>query len=376
MGLSLKGKELGKGISQRKDGRFSARYTTSSGFRKQKYFKSLSECRQWLAEELFKKEHCNVENYDEMTTETWYDYWFNELKKDNIKKNTRKTYNDRWRINVKPFIGNKPLNKVTAIDLLGIMKNMKEKNYADSTMNHTRGLLHQLFDTAVDLDIIDKNPVKRQMHDVKGRATEKKEALTDEELEKFLNEAKHRTKYNQYAFILQTGLRIGELIALTWDDIDFEKRMLTVNKTMEYRSSEGQWHIGTPKTKSSNRKIYLNDLAIDILKDQRRKNMSLKQIPIEFAKQVFLTRNGTPTKNSAYDTSIVAICDKVGIRRFGIHILRHTFATRCARAGMKPQVLKKIMGHAKIKTTMDIYVTVFDSDEMREMNFIQDKLIV
>ena len=87
MGLSLKGKELGKGISQRKDGRFSARYTTSSGFRKQKYFKSLSECRQWLAEELFKKEHCNVENYDEMTTETWYEYWFNELKKDNIKKN-------------------------------------------------------------------------------------------------------------------------------------------------------------------------------------------------------------------------------------------------------------------------------------------------
>lgn len=106
MGLSLKGKEPGRGISQRKDGRFSARYTTSSGFRKQKYFKSLSECRQWLAEELFKKEYCNVENY------------------------------------------------------------------AESTMNHTRGLLHQLFDTAVDLDIIDKNPVKRQLHDVKGRATD------------------------------------------------------------------------------------------------------------------------------------------------------------------------------------------------------------
>ncbi len=377
MGLSLKGKELGRGISQRKsDGLYTARYTTKDGKRVQKYFNKLIDCRQWLAEELFRRDNCSIEAYSRMTLETWYDYWLNEIKGDSIRKNTIRNYNERWKRNIKPILGNKLLCDITPLECVGIMKTMKDAGYADSTMDHTRILLRQLFDCAVELEILQKSPIKKTIRNIKGEVKDKKKALTDEQLEKFLEAAMGKSKYNQYAFILQTGLRIGELIALTWNDIDFENRTVSINKTMEYRAKEKSWYCGPPKTKNSNRTIPLTDLAIDILKDQKRKNKNLKTIPFEYANMVFLTRDGTPSKTSSYDTSLYYIADKANIPKFAVHILRHTFATRCAEAGMKPQVLQKLLGHSNIKTTMDIYVAVSEKSKHQEINIVQDYLAI
>lgn len=377
MGLSLKGKELGRGISQRKsDGLYTARYTTKDGKRVQKYFNKLIDCRQWLAEELFRRDNCTIEAYSRMTLETWYNYWLYEIKGDNIRKNTIRNYNERWIKNVKPLLGNKLLCDITPLDCINVIKCMKNAGYADSTMDHTKLLLCQLFGCAVDLDVLQKTPVKKTMWNIKGVIKDKKEALTDEQLKKFIETVKGTSKCNQYMFILQTGMRIGELIALTWNDIDFKNRTVTINKTMEYRASEKSWYCGPPKTKNSVRTIALTDLAIDILKDQKRKNRMLKYIPIEYANIVFLTRDGTPTKTSAYNTALYYIADKANIPRFSVHILRHTFATRCAEAGMKPQVLQKLLGHSKITTTMDVYVTVTEKSKHTEINIVQDYLAI
>lgn len=377
MGLSLKGKELGRGISQRKsDGLYTARYTTKDGKRVQKYFNKLIDCRQWLAEELFRRDNCSIEAYSRMTLETWYDYWLNEIKGDSIRRNTIRNYNERWKRNINPYLGKKLLCDITPLDCMRIMTVMKESGYADSTMAHTRILLQQLFDCALDLDILQKNPMKKTIKNIKGKVKDKKVALTDEQLEKFLETAIGKSKYNQYAFILQTGLRIGELIALTWDDVDFKNRTVSVNKTMEYRAKEKSWYCGPPKTENSYRTIPLTDLAIDILKDQKRKNKNLKTIPLEYANMIFLTREGKPSKTSSYDSALYYIADKANIPRFAVHILRHTFATRCVEAGMKPQVLQKLLGHSNIKTTMDVYVTVTEKSKHKEINVVQDYLAI
>ena len=92
-----------------------------------------------------------------------------------------------------------------------------------------------------------------------GKPSEKKVALTIDEQRKFLMAAAGQSYENQYKFMLQTGLRTGELVGLKWDDIDFGKRTVTISRTMEYRYKVGEWRVGPPKSKSGYRTIPLTD---------------------------------------------------------------------------------------------------------------------
>ena len=200
----------------------------------------------------------------------------------------------------------------------------------------------------------------------------KREALTIENQKKFLVAVVGYSYENQYRFILQTGLRTGELIGLRWSDIDFENKTMKIERTMEYRYNVGEWRIDPPKSKSGYRTIPLTDEAIRILKNQRAKNSELKVIPIEWSDTVFLCRNGTPVKNSTYDTGLMKYRDRANIPRFSMHILRHTFATRCIEAGMKPKTLQHILGHSNIGITMNLYVHVTEDEKLREINLVAD----
>lgn len=125
----------------------------------------------------------------------------------------------------------------------------------------------------------------------------------------------------QYRFLLQTGLRAGEMVGLRWSDIDLDNRTLTVNRTMEYRHSTKEWRVGELKSKSGYR-----------------------------------------------------MCDKAVIERFSMHVLRHTFATRCIEAGMKPKTLHMILGHSNIGITMNLYVHVTDDEKEKEVQSVEEML--
>ncbi len=178
------------------------------------------------------------------------------------------------------------------------------------------------------------------------------------------------------AFLLQTGLRTGELVGLKWEDVDFDNRTITVSRSMEYRHSVKEWRIGEPKSKSGFRTIPLTEEAMEILKLQKQKNRSYKIIPLEWTEFVFLCKNGTPVKNSTYDTMLFKLCDKAGIPRFSMHILRHIFATRCIEAGMKPKTLQTILGHSNISITMNLYVHTTEEQMQKEIDLVADALKV
>lgn len=183
-----------------------------------------------------------------------------------------------------------------------------------------------------------------------------------------------RTFYNQYALILQTGLRVGEMIGLKWSDVDIKNRVIHVRRTMECRNNTTGWRISEPKTVNSIRDIPLTSEAVEILKEQKQKLRSLKIMHVEWTDMVFLNQDGMPVKNNSYDAQLSRCCKKAGLPRFSMHILRHTFATRCIEAGMKPKTLQMILGHSSIAITMNLYVHVTDDEKRKELEEVESML--
>lgn len=375
MGKDLRGKELGEGIYQQPNGTYCARFVDKFGKRKSKRSKKLQEVRQWIADATYIDEHSDLDQATDMLVDAWFDYWIS-IKKKTVRPNTVRNYTERYERNIKGVIGKKLLTEVKPIHCQKIFSDMAEEGYKTSTIYQTRIALFNMMDFAKENDVIINNPCKKSVKSDMGQPSDKKEALTIDVQRKFLEGAKGQSYENQFRFILQTGLRTGELVGLKWDDIDFENRTLTISRTMEFRYKVGEWRVGPPKSKSGYRTIPLTDEAIRILKAQKEKNSKIKVINLEWADQVFLCRKGEPVKNSTYDTALFKICDKVGIKRFSMHVLRHTFATRCIEAGMMPKTLQKILGHSNIGITMNLYVHITEDEKHKEIDLVADALNV
>lgn len=375
MGKDLRGKELGEGIYQQPNGTYCARFVDKFGKRKSKRSKKLQEVRQWIADATYIDEHSDLDQATDMLVDAWFDYWIS-IKKKTVRPNTVRNYTERYERNIKGVIGKKLLTEVKPIHCQKIFSDMAEEGYKTTTIYQTRIALFNMMDFAKENDVIINNPCKKSVKSDMGQPSDKKEALTIDVQKKFLEGAKGQSYENQFRFILQTGLRTGELVGLKWDDIDFENRTLTISRTMEFRYKVGEWRVGPPKSKSGYRTIPLTDEAIRILKAQKEKNSKIKVINLEWTDQVFLCRKGEPVKNSTYDTALFKICDKVGIKRFSMHVLRHTFATRCIEAGMMPKTLQKILGHSNIGITMNLYVHITEDEKHKEIDLVADALNV
>lgn len=180
---------------------------------------------------------------------------------------------------------------------------------------------------------------------------------------------------------LNTGARIGELSALTWEDIDFSNHEIRINKTLAYQKDKVTKkyvaQIGPPKSMASNRTVPFPEFLTPYLQSARKKELEKKmRLQNKFADRnlVFSNRMGDFLKGNAIRSAMETILEKADLPHFRFHDLRHTFATRLFELGESPKTIQTILGHSDVSTTFNIYthvlkdVTVKSAYKLHKLN--------
>ena len=399
MGKDLNNRELGKGLAQRKDGRYSARFVNKAGRREQAYFDTLREARNWLVDAKYNDEHntsflpfdavadeilkndCIPTLTKDLTVDQWFEFWIKFIIP-GLRSNTLRNYRHCYEYNVKPIMGNMKMADVRPMHCNKVLLNMEE-DYAGSTIRQTYIAMGTMFKSAVMNGVIAKHPMDGVRYLQKTKAASDIKFLTLEEQDKFLEAARRSHNFKQYQFVLETGLRVSELIGLTWDSVDFKNKTITIDKQLEYRHDRGTWEAGPPKTNAGYRTLPLTSKAYQILVSlyegrKYRKEAEELDTQLEFKDRltgetrvlnmknlVFLnSRFGMPNKNSSYNTHLYKLCEEAGIKHISMHVLRHTYATRAIERGVNPKALQKLLGHGSYQVTVDTYVHVTDESKL------------
>lgn len=390
MGKNLKGKELGKGISQRHDGSYEGRFVDRFGKRRSVYGRTVTEVKNNLAKAIaddVRKKNVVEPN---ITLTEWYEKWMEVYKKPVVRDNTIRHYRYVYEHNIQPYLGNRKLIDINKLSVTGVLNKLKDKGYQWESLNKAKVLLTDMYTRAIEDEYATRNPAQGARNPLPKPENEIK-ALSVEEQEAFFLCSAGTFYDNMFRVAVSTGLRPGELCALTESDIDFKKKVIHVTKTLLYQQLEGDdgktFHIGPPKTPTSRRDVPLNQYAIEALKRQviQRKivvNNSPKKHQLEYPELLFGTKYGTPINAQIYADAINRIVDEINLTRdpleqmegFSGHCFRHTFATRCFEAGIQPKTVQSYLGHATLQMTMDLYTAVLEKKKQDDIQLLENTL--
>ena len=355
------------GVSLRKDGRWEGRYVIGYDERglpktKNVLARTKAECQAKLKQLKAEYDHAKpAEVSPNMSYGAWMDYWYQTYSKPKLRENTRQEYECCIYKHIIPELGSVPLNELTQNDLQQFYARLKECGRLRLVEEHGKGLSDRMvrvchvncrmaLDRAVSDGLIRVNPAV----DCKLPPKKPKEmqVLTKEELRRFLLQAKEEGYYELFLLELSTGLRRGELLALQWEDLNFETGELRVSKQV-YRVN-GALTIAEPKTKASVRTVILPPSVVDMLSRYKAQVHSRWVFPSRI-------KDGAPLDPASCRKKLQAILERSGCKRVRFHDLRHTFCASCLEHGMDVKTLSSVIGHESVATTLDVYAHTTDA---------------
>jgi integrase len=359
-----KGRILRTGESQRKDLTYQFRYTDVTGKRRTIYAKDLKELRQ--QEEKIQKDIDDGIHYCEGNINVIELVERYVSLKQGVRHATKVGYNFVLNLIRKEDFCYRRINTIKTSDAkLWFMKLQKDcRGY--STITSVRGVVKPAFQMACDEDIIRKNPFAFSLAGVVVNDSKKREALTPEEQNIFMTFVKedshYRRYYDEFNVLLGTGMRVSEFCGLTKDDLDFENRRIFVGKQL-VKENKGAYHVEKTKTESGVRYIPMTDAVHESLQNilKNRKKPKKEMMVDGYTGFILLDQNCNPKVALHLDHHMQWTMKKYRRTReeplptITPHVLRHTFCTNMANAGMDLKSLQYLMGHSDAGVTMNVY---------------------
>lgn len=256
-------------------------------------------------------------------------------------------------------------------------KPLKPKQYyKDSYVQAIYSSLFRIFNVAISNGWIKDNPCNNAIKPRKNR-TAKKKPLEIEQIKDILNKTNEYTTYNAIIqFQIYTGMRIGETLALTWDDIDFKKREININKTVNFIKTD--FIVGPPKTENSYRTLGMNNAIYHLLKlTKKEQNVRKRELKNQYEDHnlVFSQVTGNYIYRTEINNRLNTIKKGTDYEYITVHFLRHANATLLLNNGVDLKIVSAHLGHNDIKTTANIYADVLKSQQQKVAQIIEFNLV-
>lgn len=387
-GGNLMSKKRGAGegsITQRKDGMWQGAVTVGrnkNGTQKRKYFygKTRAEVSKKITTALKDLQEGNfIDPSGETTLKQWLTHWLWIYKKNDLKPTTFEQYEVLLRKYLYQELGKVKLTELTTDKLQTLYNCMKDRGLSAKTIRTLNVVVHAGLKQAIWNGLIHKN-ITEQITLPKEEYKEMR-VLSKDEQRKLIDVIKEDRMGTAILFSLMTGVRRGELLSLKWSDIDMDKRMVFVRRTVNRVKNYGDGAkktklvISDTKTAKSRRMIPIVDSLFEFLQKHKAAQDKEKILAGELYEDndlVFATEIGKLIDPGNFNRTFSRMIKKAGIAHANLHSLRHTFATRSLEAGVNIKVLQELMGHSSMSVTADVYSHVMTEVKIEEMKKLGD----
>ncbi|HEX3077068.1 MAG TPA: tyrosine-type recombinase/integrase, partial [Lachnospiraceae bacterium] len=311
--------KLPPGITRRKDGRYQGRFT-SNGKRYTLYDKNLKELKRKLGEAKYEADHGYYCSGSQITLNNWYTTWLDEYKSVIVKNSTILLYTTSYERYIQDTLGGRQLKEIRTMHIQKLYNDLQKSGLSVGTIQIVHAVLFNIFKLALKNDILVKNPCLGA--EIPKEEKKEPRVLTAAEQSLFLSEIQGTYYEPVYKLALGTGLRIGELLGLFWDDINFDNNTLSIQRTLLYMKNRStgryEFQFQTPKSRTSKRIVPLIPFLRNVLKDHLRNQQRVKslcsygQTPLHGMENlVFTTKNGTPIQEVYLIKNLATLTEKI-----------------------------------------------------------------
>jgi integrase len=350
-------------------------YTSDGPKRRYVQGKTRAEVNQKLTKAMADREDGFVFDAGSLTVGEYLDRWLTDCVKDTVRESTYERYEYAIKPHIKPALGRIKLKNLTLVQVRRFYREKLDAGLASSTVHKMHVVLHKALDQAVADGLIPRNVTDA----LKIPRIEREEInpLTAEEANRLLEAASGDRLEALYVLAIHTGLRQGELLALKWEDVDLERRVLRVRRTLT--RARGKVSLGEPKTKKSRRSVELTSTAVEALQahlsrqleEMERLGSLYRPGGLVFANEVGGIINPSNLRNRSF-ARLLKRASLPPDTRF--HDLRHTCATLLLSRNVNPKIVSEMLGHSSIAITLDTYSHVLPTMQERAVRALEDAL--